>query len=262
MFIVSKAVHFIIHPWHLVLLLVAVGLAFRALGHLRASGAALWSAAAFVVVVSVTPVADTLAYELESRIEPGAYDIDQVSGAIVLGGATGLGELAEERGTYVINDAAERLTAIMSLRRRRSDLPVLISGGSGRLFDTFLREPDITRFFLIDVGLDLTTFDFEERSRNTYENAVGVAEMLDGRPGPYLLVTSAAHMPRALGCFRKAGVDVIPHPVDYRARPPSWSPLRIQPQDRFAILDAALDEIVGLVGYRLLGRTDALFPDD
>jgi uncharacterized SAM-binding protein YcdF (DUF218 family) len=262
MFILSKAVHYLIHPWHILILLLGIGLVLRALGRARLAAAAFWAGGVFFVVVSATPFADTLAYGLESRVEPGAYDIDTVSGAIVLGGATGLGELAEERGTYVINDAAERLTAIMSLRRRRSDLPILISGGSGRLFDTVLREPDITRFFLIDVGLDPDTIEFEEDSRNTYENAMGVAEMLNDRPGPYLLVTSAAHMPRALGCFRKAGIEVIAYPVDYRARPPSWSPTRIQPQDRFQILDDAINEVVGLVGYRLLGRTDALFPDN
>jgi uncharacterized SAM-binding protein YcdF (DUF218 family) len=262
MFIVSKAVHYLIHPLHLLALLIGIGLVLRALRRARLARATLWTAGAFFVVVSATPLADALAYGLESRIEPAAYDIDAVSGAIILGGATGLGELAEERGTYVINDAAERLTAIMSLRRRRSNLPIVITGGSGRLFDSFLREPDITRYFLIDVGLNPDTFEFEETSRNTHENATEVAALLQGRPGPYLLVTSAAHMPRALGAFRKAGVEVIPYPVDYRARSPSWSPTRIQPQDRFQTLDAALNEIVGLLAYRALGRTDALFPND
>ena len=262
MFVLGKAVHFLIHPWHAVLLLVGLGLALRFLRFKRAGTTALWTAAAVVAVVSATPLADALAYRLETRVEAGDYDIEAVAGAIVLGGATSYGELAQARDTYVVNDAAERLTTILSLRRRRSDLPIVISGGSGRLFDVEVREADITRAFLADVGLDPTTVEFEERSRNTYENAIYSAEMLEGRPGPYLLVTSAWHMPRALGCFRQVGLDVIPYPVDYRARPPSWAPSRIQPHDRFNVLDDAIREIVGLFTYRILGRTDALFPDD
>jgi uncharacterized SAM-binding protein YcdF (DUF218 family) len=262
MFVLGKAVHFLIHPWHALLFLVAVGLVLRALGRPRAGAAALWTAAGALFVVSVTPLADALSYGLETRIEPASYDIDAVSGAIVLGGGTGYGELAEARGTYVVNDSVERLTTIVSLRRARPDLPVVVTGGSGRLFAPDMREADITRVFLSELGLDPRTIEFEERSRNTHENAAYTAELLADRPGPYLLVTSAAHMPRALGAFRQAGVEVIPHPVDYRARPPSWLPNRIQPSDRMATLDSALSEIVGLVTYRLLGRTDALYPND
>ena len=262
MFVFGKLVHFLIHPWHAVLVVVGLGLALRALGLKRTGAGAFWAAGAAVVIISATPLADTLAYGLENRIDAGAYDIDTVAGAIVLGGATDFGELAEAHETYVINDSAERLTTILSLRRRRPDLPILISGGSGRLFDYAVREADVTRMFLTEVGVDPDSVMFEDRSRNTYENAAYTAEMLEDRPGPYLLVTSSWHMPRALGCFRKVGVDVIPYPVDYRARPPSWALNRIDAQERFNRLDRVLYEAVGLITYRLVGRTDALLPND
>jgi uncharacterized SAM-binding protein YcdF (DUF218 family) len=259
MFVFGKLVHFLIHPLSLVLILVGLGLLFRALRWRRVGGALLWTAAGFTAVVSLTPLPTVLAAGLENRIEAAPYDLDAVAGVIVLGGATGDGELVERHGTYMLTDAAERLTTLVALRRRRPDLPVLVSGGSGRLFPGETREAEITRLFLADMGIDPASVEFETRSRNTHENAVYSAEMLAGRPGPWLLVTSAAHMPRALGCFRKAGFVVVPLPVDYRIGRSPWA---IQPSDRFFELDFALSEIVGLIGYRLLGRTDALFPDD
>ena len=262
MFAFGKLVHVLIDPLNVVLLLVVGGAALRAVGWTRAGGRMLWAAATLTAIVSLTPLSGLLAYRLETRIAASHYDLDALAGVIVLGGATGHGELAREHGTYQINDAAERLATIVALRRQRADLPVLVSGGSGRLFPSDVREAEITRMFLADMGVDPESVAFETRSRNTYENGVYSAEMLADRPGRYLLVTSAMHMPRALGVFRQAGVDVIPHPVDHRIAAPELSLFAVQPLERFSDLDAALREIVGLVSYRLLGRTDALYPDD
>jgi uncharacterized SAM-binding protein YcdF (DUF218 family) len=260
MFVFGKLVHFLIHPIHLILVLVGVGLVLRLVGWRRPGSATLWAAGGFVAVVSLTPIGSALAFAIENRIQAADYDLLAVQGVIVLGGSTGHPELVASHGTYMLNDGAERLTTLVALRRRRPDLPAIVSGGQGRLIPHEINEAAITRQFLEDMGVDPSTVEFEDRSRNTYENAIHTKEMLSGREGPWLLVTSAHHMPRALGCFRRAGIEVIPVPVDYRIGPPSWGML--SPHYRFGDLDLAISEIVGLVTYRLLGRTDALFPDD
>ena len=69
------------------------------------------------------------------------------------------------------------------------------------------------------------------------------------------------HMPRSMGVFRGAGwPELTPWPVDYRTTGSAW-PMR-QPSlgARLAELDDAAYEWYGLVYYRLLGYTDALFP--
>lgn len=262
MFIFGKLLRFLIHPINFVLILVVIGFALRLFGLKRVGNIMLWTAAGFAAVVSLTPLPNWIPYALENRIERAAFDLNEIDGVIVLGGAQGHGELAQQHQTYMINDAAERLTTAVALRRLRPDLPVIFSGGSGRLVSPDYREPEITTLFLEDMGVDPSTVEFEGRSRNTYENAVYTAELLADRPGRYLLVTSAIHMPRALGCFRKAGIDVIPYPVDYRIGGPGWDALLVQPSDRFADLDYAMPEIVGLISYWLLGRTNELFPND
>jgi len=254
MYLIAEIIHFVIQPWHLCLGLVMLGLALLALDHRRLARYSFWASGGLVAVISLTPVADWLAWSIEDRIEPGAFEIGDISGAIVLGGSTGSGELTEMRGVYLLTGAGERLAAIPSLRRRRPDLPIIVTGNPD--------EARITRAFLADVGVDPDTIIFEDESRNTYENATFSAAILPDPAGEYLLITSARHMPRSVGTFRQAGVEVIPYPVDYRALPPSWSLGRMNPTSRFELLDDVVDEWVGLASYRLLGRTDALYPDD
>jgi uncharacterized SAM-binding protein YcdF (DUF218 family) len=89
-----------------------------------------------------------------------------------------------------------------------------------------------------------------------------VKALVDPKPGErWLLVTSAWHMPRSIGIFRRVGFTVEPWPVDYRTAD-AWDLLRLfdAPADGLKRLDTATREWVGLLIYRLTGRTDALFP--
>ena len=98
-------------------------------------------------------------------------------------------------------------------------------------------------------GIAAGRLTIEPASRNTFENAVFTRRLLAPRPGQrWLLVTSHAHMPRAVGSFRKAGFDVLPWPVTTAL-----------PEYRFTNW-MARHEWLGLLAYRLLGRTDAFWP--
>ena len=117
------------------------------------------------------------------------------------------------------------------------------------------------RRFLRDQQLPSRRILFEDRARNTYENAVFSRSLAQPRPGErWLLVTSAAHMPRAVGCFEQLGWPVIAYPVDYRTTGRlergrgSTSSLRLRE------LDEAGRAWVGLVVYWLTGRIGAPFP--
>src|SRR5262249_43431612 len=124
----------------------------------------------------------------------------------------------------------------------------------------------------------------ESRPQTTFEDALYSAALLKPKPGErWLLVTLAVHMPRAVGCFRLAGFEVEPYPVAIRtasfvvtgtaalpvddsrhvgaaARPAERRALPDIGSAAFIQLDAAAKEWIGLVAYRLMGRTDALFP--
>jgi uncharacterized SAM-binding protein YcdF (DUF218 family) len=113
-----------------------------------------------------------------------------------------------------------------------------------------------------DLGVDPSRINIESQSRTTSEDAFYSAALHKPKPSEkWLLVTSAMHMPRAVGCFRVAGFQVEPYPVEFMTRG------RSGPFTGFATgssaltqFDRAAKEWIGLVAYRLMGKTDALFP--
>jgi len=170
----------------------------------------------------------------------------------VLGGAE-QPAITEAREQPSISDSADRLTAMVELARRYPGTRLLYTGAAA----------PITRALLIRQGFDVSRVLFETEARDTYENALLSRRL--ARPKPeerWLLVTSARHMPRSVGIFRAVGWPVIPYPVDYRTT--GRIELDRHPNagtgSRLADLDLALREWVGLVAYRIMGRTEELFP--
>ena len=104
------------------------------------------------------------------------------------------------------------------------------------------------------LGIARARIVVEGRSRNTAENARLTKQTLVRLPrrAPLILVTSARHMPRAAGCFREAGVEVIPWPVDYRRRALSWHALLPGIGD-LEDSASAIHEYVGLLAYLIAG---------
>jgi uncharacterized SAM-binding protein YcdF (DUF218 family) len=76
----------------------------------------------------------------------------------------------------------------------------------------------------------------------------------------WVVVTSAAHLPRTMACFQAAGWNVIPQPADYQGLVAAWEPGSYRVADNLSRLDVALHEWIGLGYYRVTGRTRVLFP--
>ncbi len=115
---------------------------------------------------------------------------------------------------------------------------------------------------LIDLGFSGERYIYENKSRNTVENAVFSKELAHPQSGDtWLLVTSAYHMPRSIGCFRKANFDVVAWPVDYKTRASERFGLYLEsPNEALSRFGVAVREWVGLTAYRLAGKTDMLLP--
>ncbi|HYD64307.1 YdcF family protein [Azospirillum sp.] len=261
-FIASKVLLPLALPGNLltVLLIAGCALLFRSGERARRVGRRLvvLSAAGFLAF-AVLPVADWLALPLESRFPRPALP-DRVDGVIVLGGAVSPA-LAAARGEPSVNDAAERVLAFADLGRRYPDARLVFTGGSGSLWEGQYREGSAMRAALGQAGLDAGRVLFETESRNTWENvrfSRRFAEPKDGET--WLLVTSAWHMPRAVGLFRQAGWPVTAYPVDYRTRGDGRPYLILDLGEGLDSATPVLKEWIGLVAYRLMGRTDALFP--
>ena len=181
-------------------------------------------------------------------------------GMVVLGGAIDP-ELVATRGTADINEAAERLIVVPALARQYPNARIIYSGGNGRLVGGG-NEAQFAGQLLESLGVAKDRLSLESQSRNTAENAVFSKRIASPKPGErWLLITSAYHMPRAVGAFREAGFDVEPYPVDYRTS--GRSDLLRPFLDAAAGLrrtDTAAREWVGLLAYRLTGRSVGFFP--
>ncbi len=111
------------------------------------------------------------------------------------------------------------------------------------------------------LGLDETRLVLEGESRNTAENAEFTRDLLGQGSGKIILVTSAFHMPRSVGLFRAAGVDVVPWPTDYRSSGSQGFGVEFtDPDQNFDTASTAIREWIGLAVYRLTGQIDSLFP--
>lgn len=262
-FAASKILFFIIQPSNLLFLALALGLAlsagdrWRRLG-IRISGIAL----AALAIAGFLPIGNMLLAPLEERFGERQPEIPsgQVDGVIILGGFED-GWVTTGRAGLAVNEAAERLTEGLRLALRLPGAKVIFTGGSGSLFERETVEEPVRRF-LIDAGVAESRIIVEAKSRNTNENAEFTRDLLKPQAGQkWALVTSAYHMPRACGAFRRAGFDVIPYPVDFRLRDASdvLRPFGSLP-DGLKRLDLAVREWIGLFAYWQSRRTMELLP--
>jgi len=115
---------------------------------------------------------------------------------------------------------------------------------------------------LANLGVDRAHIIIEPQPRTTSEDALYSAALLKPKPiEKWLLVTMAMHMPRAVGCFRVAGFQVEPYPVEFMTHGRSSLFAGFSAGSSALIqLDRAAKEWIGLIAYRLMGKTDALFP--
>jgi uncharacterized SAM-binding protein YcdF (DUF218 family) len=202
-----------------------------------------------LAILGFSPVGNALIIPLEDRFPPWDAARGPPDEIIVLGGAIdGLGRSNE----VVLNEAAERLTVVPELVRRYPNARILFSGSSNGVEAKFVERLGISRDRVI----------LEDRSRNTAENAVYSKAIGQPKRGErWLLVTSAYHMPRAIGVFRKVGFPVEPYPVDWHTRG-AEDALRPIPavSDGLRQTDIAVHEWVGLAVNWFTGCSTELFP--
>ncbi len=215
-----------------------------------------------LAIAGFSPLGNLLLYPLESRFPPWNAELGAPDGIIVLGGPIDA-DLSVEYDTPIVHSAPDRIIASAALARKYPNARFVFTGGSANLIGNDAREADYAGAIFESLGIARSRLIMERRSRNTYENAQFTAELVKPRPGErWLLVTSAFHMPRSIGLFRKAGFTVEAYPVDWRVGR-GWSDafaFTSIANDGLGRTDVAMREWMGLVVYRLTGKTDALLP--
>jgi uncharacterized SAM-binding protein YcdF (DUF218 family) len=260
-FIASKVFGFFTTPSNVIALICVIGVVLLLTRWQSAGRRIAMLGVALLVICGFSPLGNLVFLPLTERFPAWQDTGQEPTGIIVLGGAI-YPELSEARKMPELNGAAERMTAGVELARRFPNAKFVFTGGNASLFDRRLSEATYAGKFFEGLGIPKDRIILEDRSRTTFENALLSKELLKPKPGEYwLVVTSAYHMPRAIGSFRAVGFDVHAYPVDWRTR--GWSNARI-PFDSVAEgldrLDMAVHEWIGLLSYRVAGRSSELFP--
>jgi uncharacterized SAM-binding protein YcdF (DUF218 family) len=260
-FLISKMVEFLTLPSNLIGVLGVMGIV-ALIGRRKRLGITCSAIAiALLAICGWTPVGPAAVMALEDRFPQPTIN-GPVAGVVLLGGAVDT-HITGERHALALNAAGERITTALELSRRYPDARIFLSGGANHVMtDQSLTESQVAKTALVAMGLPEHRIEMEEHSRNTCENGTESAAALKPKPGEqWLLVTSASHMPRAVGCFRAAGFNVVPYPVDYRTQ--GGAELR-WPVASIALgleaSDLAAHEWIGLVAYRWAGMTTDPFP--
>lgn len=261
-FPLSKLIFFVLTPSNFLILLGLLGClllfteAGRGLGRVLAITGFLG-----LLVAGLSPLSSWVLAPLENRFPSFPDDGEPVTGIVVLGGAVEA-DTSIGRGQITVNDAGEREIALGDLARRYPKARLVFSGGAGSMREYAVSEAEVVSRYADTLGVPRDRLILEQRSRNTHENAVFSAQLVQPKPGErWLLVTSAWHMPRAMGCFREAGFPVVAYPVDYRTNwPRDAYRFASFASDGLSEFDIGVKEWIGLIAYRLTGYTDAVMP--
>jgi len=259
-FYLSKILGFFAIPSNFLIMVGIVGTLLLRTRFVRTGWRLVVGSLILLAIVGLSPVGNALILPLEQRFPAWDSSRGAPDGVVILGGAV-TPDVALARNDVALNEAAERMTAAVELARRYPDARIIFSGGEGNLaFGGNESEAALKLFERLGVppGRILT----EDKSRNTVENALFTKQIAMPKPGErWLLVTSAYHMPRAIGIFRKVGFTVEAYPVDWRTRGPQDA---VRPFESMGSgirrTDTAVREWVGLVVYWLTGKSSELFP--
>ncbi|MGY3690260.1 uncharacterized SAM-binding protein YcdF (DUF218 family) [Bradyrhizobium sp. USDA 3240] len=257
-FVLSKTLGILLLPINFLIGIGAIG-AVLLLTRFAPLGRRLMVASALLLAIcGFSPLGNVLISILEQRFPPWDASRGAPDGIIVLGGSIDA-DLSVAHGTPVVRTAADRVIAAAALARRYPNARLVFTGGSANLISNDAREADYAAEIFESLGIAKSRWIIERRSRNTVENAEFSKALVDPKPGErWLLVTSAYHMPRSIGLFRKAGFNVEAYPVDWRVgNVMGFATLAIEGLSR---TDLGAREWIGLIAYHLVGKTDDLLP--
>lgn len=247
-------------PVSLVALLLVLGLLLMWLKRRRLAAASVTVATLLLALCSFTSFAYVAIGPLENRFVRPA-EPDRIDGIVVLGGGMDSG-VNRVRGGWELGRSGDRFVEALRLALRHPEARVLIAGGGSALMSGQEAEAVAGARFFTDFGIARERLLLEGESRNTEENAVNARAMAQPKPGEtWLLVTSAFHMPRSVGLFRRAEFPVVPWPTDYLAASNEQFGISLDEiAENLVTSNMALREWLGLVGYYLTGRIDEPLP--
>lgn len=258
---IAKIVWFFLTPSNALVTAALAGLLLMRTKRMRLGQRMAFGSVALLLVAGLSPLANLLILPLETRFPAFVDDGTPVTGIVVIGGTYDT-EATNVHGQMALNETGERLIALGELARRYPEAKLIYAGGGSEFTPDTTPEATLVENTAHQLGVARERILYDRRSLNTFQNALYAKELAEPKAGErWLVVTSAFHMPRTMGVFRKAGFDVVPYPVDYRtagaaslARPFAFV------GEGLRRTDVATKEWIGLLSYYLTDKTPEVFP--
>jgi uncharacterized SAM-binding protein YcdF (DUF218 family) len=216
----------------------------------------------FIVLLTFIPVGNIMMHPLETRFPTNPTLPKKLDGIIVFGGALNP-VMTQHWNQLETNQYNERLLYFAWLAREHPGASLIFTGGNASMDRSKPTESGSLSSFINLYGIEADRVTFEDQSRTTFENALYSAKLIleSKMEGKWLLITSAFHMPRAIGVFCAQGIEVIPYPVDHQTNSGILLPgFQFDFLGNLQILNQAMHEWLGLLAYFLTGKTHKIIP--
>lgn len=257
-FLFSKIFWVLVQPLNALCLLGIVGYGASRINRWTDAGQKMMNTALLgILIFGVFPLGPIVMSYLERPFSNPVQLPEKIDGLVLLGGAFEPA-LSEQAGHIVLNAQASRVTCFLELAKRYPKATLVFSGGTGDILNPEATEAQDAKAFFSLTGLQGRRIIYEDKSRNTFENAVYTKSLVKPKNGEnWVLVTSAYHMPRALGVFTQQGWgDILPYGCDPKTRGTFGLFGRIpNVTSNFGILNLALKEYMGTIVYYVTGKT-------
>lgn len=259
-FFLSKLAWAFLSPINLILIATLLGTLFLIKNRFKLAKVFLIPASLAGLVLWVYPVGDFLIQPLEKRFAQPTTLPDHIDGIIILGGGEDL-QRSLSWNRPELGNGGDRYIGAKELASHYPTAPVIFTGGSGSvLLQNTKGEGSLAKQLLLTLGIAPQRLIIESKSRNTYENFKFTSPLLPTPYGRYFVVTSAFHMPRAIGIARKLKIDVLPYPVDFRSSHADYRNVDFDTSGHLETLEPAWKEWIGLTVYYWTGKTSDWFP--
>lgn len=213
------------------------------------------AALALIILLGVLPIGPLMLSYLERQYPLPQTLPEKIDGIIVLGGAFD-SNLSAKTGLLAANDHIDRMFCFVDLARKYPQAKLVFSGGAGDILNPDAMEADDASAFFKLVRLDNREILYENKSRNTYENAFYSKEMLKPASGEnWIVTTSAYHIPRTVGIFKKLDWNIIPYGCDPKTLGTNDVLSRIpNATGNYYMLNLAVKEMIGMAVYKITGK--------
>jgi len=252
-FFLSKTIDFLLMPLNISLIFLFYALAAKKPG--RKKNAVILSIFILFVISNAYLIDKAFAWWEYKAVRVSEINKTYDAGILLTGGMINVPALEADPG---IGPHADRFLKTYELYKNGKIRKIIITGASGKQFTNIGKgEAQQTAKFLVQWGVDPRDIILEQKARNTRENALFTAQILNREfvKGDFLLITSAFHMRRSVGCFEKAGIKTDQFPADFysNAYEHQLKDYFIPDPEVLGYSQLLFRELVGILIYKMMG---------